>query len=58
MSEEHRQTEDSVTGSRELVCPRCETGHLIYRQCTLICEGCGYVESCEDNFVPIQANPQ
>ncbi len=27
------------------------------RHCKAICLGCGYVESCEDNFVPNQNNP-
>jgi hypothetical protein len=35
----------------------CEAGCLVARQCKLICESCGYVESCEDNFVPNVANP-
>lgn len=41
-----------------LLCPRCESTVLIDRQCKTICAGCGYVESCEDNFVPTQDNPQ
>ena len=39
------------------LCPMCETGRLIARQCKLICESCGYMESCEDNFVPNLLNP-
>lgn len=39
------------------LCPMCEGGLLIARQCKLFCESCGYVESCEDNFVPNYSNP-
>ena len=39
------------------LCPMCEGGPLTARHCKLICESCGYVESCEDNFVPNFANP-
>ena len=35
-------------------CPQCEQGSLVARHCKLVCERCGYVESCEDNFVPSQ----
>ena len=38
-------------------CPRCESAILIVRHCKALCERCGYVESCEDNFVPNQRNP-
>lgn len=40
-----------------LVCPCCDHGKLIARHCKRLCENCGYVESCEDNFLPNQANP-
>lgn len=40
-----------------LLCPMCETTDLIRRQCQTLCLSCGYVESCEDNFVPNEANP-
>lgn len=40
-----------------LRCPQCETGFLVDRHCKRLCEQCGYVESCEDNFVPNQACP-
>ncbi len=39
------------------VCPLCERVGLIRRHCKLICERCGYVESCEDNFELMQAAP-
>jgi hypothetical protein len=56
----NRETNDrprTTTTWRELLCPRCERGYLILRQCKLLCERCGYVESCEDSFLPMQANP-
>ncbi len=40
-----------------LRCPVCESGDLAIRQCRAVCDNCGYVESCEDNFVPNQDNP-
>jgi len=42
----------------ELLCPQCGVAHLSTRQCKRVCEQCGYVESCEDNFVPNLANPR
>ncbi len=52
-------TDRSITtaASRELLCPQCETGFLTARHCKRVCDGCGYVESCEDNFVPNRATP-
>ena len=44
-----------VTSELSTVCPQCEQASLVARHCKLICERCGYVESCEDNFVPSQA---
>jgi len=43
--------------SQTLPCPCCDRGVLIGRHCKRLCENCGYVESCEDNFLPNQANP-
>lgn len=40
-----------------VVCPLCEGECLVKRHCKLVCERCGYVESCEDNFAPVQAAP-
>jgi uncharacterized protein (DUF983 family) len=51
-----RQVETTL-GSGELLCPHCASGYLVHRHCKSICERCGYVESCEDNFIPIRANP-
>ena len=48
---------DQPGGQPGRLCPMCEGGRLIARQCKLICESCGYVESCEDNFVPNYSNP-
>ena len=49
----------SASGStaHRLRCPQCESSTLVDRLCKRLCERCGYVESCEDNFVPNQANP-
>jgi len=50
----------SDTGQQDdqgLLCPRCESAHLIVRHCKTLCPQCGYVESCEDNFIPTQATP-
>ena len=58
----NRPQDGAHGGSRQhhtpVPCPRCETGVLVHRHCRSICENCGYVESCEDNFVPNQANPK
>ncbi|MBI4717628.1 MAG: hypothetical protein HY763_07475 [Planctomycetes bacterium] len=35
---------------RAMLCPRCELAPLRNRHCKLVCEACGYVESCEDNL--------
>lgn len=39
------------------LCPQCERVSLRAMHCKLVCDGCGYVESCEDNFLPNQRNP-
>ena len=39
------------TGSTVMLCPQCNLETLAGRHCKLICYACGYVESCEDNFV-------
>jgi len=41
----------------EVLCPLCEATALHRRQCKSVCGACGYVESCEDNFVPNRTNP-
>lgn len=46
------------TTSPCLLCPQCENGTLRNRPCERFCERCGYVESCEDNFLPMQMNPK
>lgn len=35
-----------------VTCPLCGEGVLSRRQCKSLCDRCGYVESCEDNFLP------
>ena len=30
------------------MCPQCNRSELTPRHCKMICEQCGYVESCED----------
>ena len=45
-------------GRDGLRCPMCEAATLIRRHCKTLCERCGYVESCEDSFVPNQAAPE
>ena len=52
-----RQNEGTSPLSRRLSCPQCESGYLFLQHCKAVCENCGYVESCEDNFVPNQDNP-
>ena len=34
------------------VCPQCEADSLVAQRCKRICRCCGYVESCEDLFLP------
>lgn len=41
-----------------LTCPRCLRGSLEGRHCKRLCSACGYVESCEDNFLPQEETPQ
>jgi hypothetical protein len=53
-----RQKQEANSLSRKVRCPQCESGDLVIRQCRAVCDNCGYVESCEDNFVPNQANPK
>ena len=50
-------TNAAPTGGAELECPVCGRGILTRRHCKTLCEQCGYVESCEDNFIPTQAAP-
>lgn len=38
-------------------CPMCERASLVRRHCKTLCESCGYVESCEDNFLPLEEYP-
>lgn len=49
--------EGAMTGSSATLCPVCEAAVLVARHCKTLCEHCGYVESCEDNFLPIAENP-
>ena len=49
--------EGVLAGSRAILCPMCQSAALVARHCKKLCELCGYVESCEDNFLPIAANP-
>jgi len=53
------KTETCRTDEKDssLLCPMCETTNLIRRQCKALCPSCGYVESCEDSFVPNEASP-
>lgn len=39
------------TGPNIMLCPQCRRETLAGRHCKLLCYACGYVESCEDNFV-------
>ncbi len=54
-----REPKQSVAGSDVLMlpCPACESAALVGRHCKRLCPICGYVESCEDNFLPNQQNP-
>lgn len=51
-----RHTE-AIIGQTKVLCPQCESAYLTIRHCKSICLTCGYVESCEDNFIPNQDNP-
>ncbi len=46
------------SSSQPLLCPQCEREYLTTRRCRTVCEECGYVESCEDNFLPTRATPK
>lgn len=39
------------------ICPRCARDVLRPAHCKLICNGCGYVESCEDLLPHYAAGP-
>lgn len=47
-----RSTNQQRPVLRTVLCPQCESARLRASQCKLICDACGYVESCEDNFAP------
>ena len=38
----------------QVVCPQCRQRRLVARQCKRFCDGCGYVESCEDLFFAVE----
>lgn len=57
MNDKVTRAMDALPPDTGLVCPQCGVGVLHDRQCKRLCDQCGYVESCEDNFVPTQANP-
>lgn len=40
------------------LCPICQAVPLRACHCKLICDGCGYVESCEDNFISTEEQPE
>lgn len=46
-----------VAAGAPAVCPLCEREGLMERHCKVVCEHCGYVESCEDNFAPMSTAP-
>ena len=48
---------EGATAFSNCLCPMCQAAILVARHCKLICERCGYVESCEDNFPPNPAPP-
>jgi len=50
MDRDARTHDVSKPQSTENDCPLCRNGELVARHCKLICEQCGYVESCEDIF--------
>ncbi|MCO6436967.1 MAG: hypothetical protein J5J06_07760 [Phycisphaerae bacterium] len=57
MSQDHDEHAEAGPSHRAQLCPLCERRLLRAAHCKLVCDGCGYVESCEDNFVPNQMNP-
>lgn len=42
----------------DMLCPLCGASGLMQRHCKIVCERCGYVESCEDNFLPTRVAPR
>lgn len=56
MSEQTANHEPQTPPS-EMLCPRCGRAELVARHCKSICEQCGYVESCEDNFPVNRTDP-
>ncbi len=57
MSERDHARPGPWVSRKEQICPQCESGILTLRHCKAVCERCGYVESCEDNFVSPPAGP-
>lgn len=51
-----RRAVDPLPGEQE-ICPRCARVVLRASHCKLICDGCGYVESCEDILPHYAAGP-
>ena len=49
--------EGDESRSNAVLCPMCRSAVLAARHCKKLCELCGYVESCEDNFLPLAGNP-
>lgn len=56
--DETREATSGVISPGAMLCPRCATAYLVRQPCKTLCEQCGYVESCEDNFLPLQDNPK
>jgi len=57
---DERPTQDNAEerAAQRARCPVCERVALVRRHCRTICPVCGYVESCEVNFIPNEASPQ
>ena len=58
VTDQQRMEADGVNRAGGLICPCCEGAYLITRHCKRLCEQCGYVESCEDSFIPNQPAPR
>ncbi len=55
MTDDALACDQSTKSSNNMTCPQCQLGELTSRHCKVICELCGYVESCEDVFPLVSA---
>jgi len=58
MGHQRARSDRNTAGEADFRCPLCASSELERRHCKTLCTQCGYVESCEDNFVPNEEPPR